>query len=90
MGAAVAGQPRLFHHSKSHNRCNCRANNLTLILGTEGNVFGSFTPVKCESRKWDEIWKYKNDSNGQSFLFALRNLPSLLSRKSALKSEKKH
>jgi hypothetical protein len=57
MGAAVAGQPELFHHSKIPNPYDGGPNSLTLIPGTEGNVFGSFTPVKCESRKWDETWK---------------------------------
>jgi hypothetical protein len=33
-----------------HGRCDGRANTLTLILDTGGNVFGGFTPLRWESR----------------------------------------
>jgi hypothetical protein len=61
-----------FHH------CDGRANTLTLILDTEGNVFGGFTPVKWESHVWNrkqgkETNCLKSDNNLRSFIFTLRN-----------------
>jgi hypothetical protein len=39
-----------FTAEEFHRRCDGRANTLTLIEDTDGNVFGGFTPVKWESR----------------------------------------
>jgi hypothetical protein len=36
-----------------HGRCDGRANTLTLILDTGGNVFGGFTPLEGEARVWN-------------------------------------
>jgi hypothetical protein len=38
-----------FTTQEFHLRCDGRANTLTLIADTDGNVFGGFTPVKWES-----------------------------------------
>jgi hypothetical protein len=35
-----------------HGRCDGHANTLMLVLDTCGNVFGGFTPLEWESRKW--------------------------------------
>jgi hypothetical protein len=36
-----------------HGRCDRRAHTLLLILDTEVNIFGVFTPVEWESRQWN-------------------------------------
>jgi hypothetical protein len=48
-----------FTASEFHRRCNGCANTLTLIVDTDGNVFGGFTPVKWESSvagEWEMVW----------------------------------
>jgi hypothetical protein len=67
-----------------HSRCDGHANTLTLILDTQGNVFGGFTPVKWESRT-SNYWK--GDDSLRSFLFTLRNPHGIPPRKLALKNE---
>jgi hypothetical protein len=44
-----------------HERCDGRANTLTLILDSGGNVFGGFTPLEWESRVWNG--EYGNEDN---------------------------
>jgi hypothetical protein len=45
-----------FTSREFHCRCDGRANTLTVISDTDGNVFGGFTPVKWESRVESE-WR---------------------------------
>jgi hypothetical protein len=71
-----------------HLRCDGRANTLTLIADTDGNVFGGFTPVKWESSAPGEKNGHdKGDNSGRSFLFTLRNPHGVPPRKFALKAE---
>jgi hypothetical protein len=76
-----------------HRRCDGRANTLTLIADTDGNVFGGFTPLAWESRTprsfRDNSNCYKCDDSLQSFLFTLRNPHGVPPRKFALRAEKK-
>jgi hypothetical protein len=74
-----------FTAKEFHRRCDGRANTLTLILDTDGNVFGGFTPVEWESSGG----KYKGDDSLRSFLFTLRNPHGVPPRTFALKAEKK-
>jgi uncharacterized coiled-coil protein SlyX len=74
-----------FTAQEFHRRCDGRANTLTLIADTDGNVFGGFTPVK-----WENSGGYKGDESLRSFLFTLRNPHGVPPRKFALKAEKKH
>jgi hypothetical protein len=69
-----------------HRLCDGHANTLTLILDTDGNVFGGFTPAKCESSTSSKL---KGDDTLWSFLFTLRNPHGVPPRKFALKKEKK-
>jgi hypothetical protein len=75
-----------FTGQQFHRLCDGHANTLTLILGTDGNVFGGFTPVKWESGLFPKV---KGDDSLQSFLFTLRNPHDVSPRKFALKKEKK-
>jgi hypothetical protein len=50
----VAGSHDGFTAQEFHLRCDGRANTLTLIVDTDENVFGGFTPVK-----WATIGAYK-------------------------------
>jgi hypothetical protein len=66
-----------------------------VILDTDGNIFGGFTPVEWETRKWNH--KKKNETNLRkvdlslkSFLFTLKNPHNVPARRFALKTEKKH
>jgi hypothetical protein len=77
-----------------HNRCDGHPNTLTVILDTDGDIFGGFTPVEWESREWngkdvDEDTTVKADPSLKSFLFTLTNPHNVPARKFALKAEKK-
>jgi hypothetical protein len=77
-----------------HGRCDGHANTLTVILDTDGNVFGGFTPVEWESRVWngkggDENNCLKADASLKSFIFTLKNPHNVPARRFALKAEKK-
>jgi hypothetical protein len=67
-----------------HRRCDGRANTLTLILDTGGNVFGGFTPLEWESPPNN---KWKCDDRLTSFLITLKNPHNIAARKFALKAE---
>jgi hypothetical protein len=53
-------------------------------LGTDGNVFGGFTPLPWESDK-----KRKYDGSLKSFIFTRKNLHNTPARKFALKAQQK-
>jgi hypothetical protein len=83
-----------FTSGEFHRRCDGRANTLTLILDTKGNIFGGFTPVEWESREWNgkggnENNLFKGDDSLRSFLFTLRNPHGVPPRKLALTAERK-
>jgi hypothetical protein len=76
-----------FRARDFHRRCDGRANTLTLIEDTNGNIFGGFTPVKWESLDWRNC--SKADPSLKSFLFTLKNPRNVLARRFALKAEMK-
>jgi hypothetical protein len=83
-----------FGAKEFHRLCDGRANTLTLIADTDGNVFGGFTPVKWEARMWngkhgEENNTWKGDDSLRSFLFTLRNPHGVPPRKFALRAERK-
>jgi hypothetical protein len=57
-----------FKSSEFHSRCDGHGNTLTIILDTEGNVFGGFTGVE-----WSLEGGWKSDENEESFIFTLKN-----------------
>jgi hypothetical protein len=57
-----------FAASNFHGKCDGRANTVTVIESTGGDVFGGFTPLA-----WDSSGKYKADNSGKSFLFTVKN-----------------
>jgi hypothetical protein len=66
-----------------------------VILDTNGNIFGGFTPVKWESprwngKKWAEDNRWRGDSSQKSFLFTLKNPHNIPARRFVLKETKKH
>jgi hypothetical protein len=67
-----------------HLRCDSRANILTLIADTDGNIFDSITPVK-----WESSEKWKGDNSLRSFLFTLTNPHRVPLGKFALRAEQK-
>jgi hypothetical protein len=77
--------------------CDGHANTLTLVLDTEGNIFGGFTPVEWESREYSYQARialgrsncYKADRSLKSFLFTLQNPHDFPAMKFALKAEEK-
>jgi hypothetical protein len=78
-----------FGASQFHRHCDGHTNTLTVILDTEGNIFGGFPPVSWESRKWngkygDENNCTKADDSEKSFLFTLKNLHNITPRTFAL------
>jgi hypothetical protein len=42
-----------FEVQEFHRRCDGHSNTLTVILDTNGNLFGGFTPLEWESRMWN-------------------------------------
>jgi hypothetical protein len=68
-----------------HRRCDGHANTVTVILDTDGNIFGGFTPVEWEYHKGDKV-----DESLRSFLFTLRNPHNFSAWRFALKAEKKN
>jgi hypothetical protein len=70
-----------------HSRCDGHANTLTVILDTNGNIFGGFTPVEWESHY---PTRFKADPSLKSFLFTLKNPHNVPARRFALKAEKNH
>jgi hypothetical protein len=77
-----------------HGRCDGHANTLTVILDTDGNIFGGFTPVEWESLVWngkrgDENNCWKADHSLKSFLFTLKNPHNIAARRFALNAENK-
>jgi hypothetical protein len=84
-----------FKATQFHCRCDGHANTLTLILDTNGNIFGGFTPVEWESSRKgkrkkdpDEAFQ-KADPSQKSFLFTLKNPRNVSARRFALKDERK-
>jgi hypothetical protein len=71
-----------------HSRCDGHPNTLTVILDTNGNIFGGFTPVEWESSKLGKYARYeafwKSDPSRKSFLFTLRNPDNVRARRFAL------
>jgi hypothetical protein len=69
-----------------HRRCDGHPNTLTVILDTNGNIFGGFTPMKWESDNWGIR---KGDPSLKGFLFTLTNPHKVPLRRFVLKAEKK-
>jgi hypothetical protein len=57
-----------FSVTEFHERCNNKRNTITIILDTDGNIFGGFTPLPWSSRSES----LRDDSN-KSFLFSVKN-----------------
>jgi hypothetical protein len=70
-----------------HGRREGHAPTLTLIQGTDGNIFGGFTSVNWESRTKPP--HFKVDPSLKNFVLALKNPHNFPARKFALKAEKK-
>jgi hypothetical protein len=68
-----------------HGRCDGHPNTLTVILDTNGNIFGGFTPVEWDSWSCDRA-----DPSLKSFIFTLKNPHNVPARRFALKAEQKH
>jgi hypothetical protein len=62
-----------------HGRCDGHPNTLTVILDTEGNIFGGFTPVE-----WELESGHKADPSLKSFIFTLKNPHNVPPRRFAL------
>jgi hypothetical protein len=73
-----------FTAKEFHRRCDGHANTLIVILDTEGNIFGGFTPTV-----WEFGHQYMADHSLKSFLFTLKNPHNIPERRFALVAEKK-
>jgi predicted nucleic acid-binding Zn-ribbon protein len=71
-----------FNAGAFHSRCDGHASTLTVILDTNGNIFGGFTPVE-----WDSTSNYKTDPSLKSFLFTLKNPHNFPPRRFAVKAD---
>jgi hypothetical protein len=81
-----------FKAQDFHRRCDGHPNTLTVVLDTNGNIFGGFTPVKWESRAWTGNWRdiAKADESQKSFIFSLKNPRNFPAKRFALKREARH
>jgi hypothetical protein len=57
-----------FQASDFHRQCNGHPNTVTLILSTNGSIFGGYTPLSWSSRDG-----YASDASQKSFLFTIKN-----------------
>jgi hypothetical protein len=57
-----------FRSSNFHTKCDGQSNTLTVILTTQGYIFGGFSPIA-----WDSSSGYRPDKTRKSFLFSLKN-----------------
>jgi hypothetical protein len=57
-----------FSADAFHNLCDDCPNTMTLILDTQGNIFGGFTPIP-----WESCCITKADTTMGSFLFTIKN-----------------
>jgi hypothetical protein len=74
-----------FKKEEFHRRCDGHANTLTVILDTNGNIFGGFTPVE-----WESGYQWKGDDSQKSFVFTLKNPHNIPARRFGLKAEMKN
>jgi hypothetical protein len=74
-----------FRADDFHRRCDGHPNTLTVILDTDGNIFGGFTPVGWKSR--DRAPRTRADPSLKSFIFTLKNPQNVPARRFALKAE---
>jgi hypothetical protein len=79
-----------FDAEEFHDRCDGHANTLTVILDTNGNIFGGFTPVEWESHTDSDNGEWKADDSLKSFLFTLKNPHNIPARRFALHAAIKH
>jgi hypothetical protein len=75
-----------FTASQFHSRCDGHPNTLIVILDTDGNIFGGFTPVEWDSGNGN----FKADASVKSFLFTLKNPHNFGARTFALTAVQKH
>jgi hypothetical protein len=68
-----------FEAKEFHRRCDGHANTVTVILDTNGNIFGGFTPVEWESRT--SVPFPKQDESQNTFIFTLKNPHNIPARK---------
>jgi hypothetical protein len=73
-----------FKSASFHGRCDGHSNTLIVILDTNGNIFGGFTPVE-----WDSRGDIKADDSLKSFLFTLKNPRNIQPKRFVLKAEEK-
>jgi hypothetical protein len=70
-----------FTPAAFHQRCDGRANTLTVVRDVNGNVFGGFTPIKWKAGKG----RYGSDKSQRTFLFTLKNPYGIAPRKFRIK-----
>jgi hypothetical protein len=83
-----------FGAREFHRCCDGHPNTLTVILDTDGNIFGGFTPVAWASPKWNGRSgtgdnRSKADPSLKSFLFTLKNPRNIPPRRFALQAKMK-
>jgi hypothetical protein len=73
-----------------HRRCDRHANTLTLVLSTDGDIFGGFTPITWEPAYplppavEEGMHYFKPDWHRKSFIFTLKNQCGIAPRRFAL------
>jgi hypothetical protein len=73
-----------FGSKDFHEKCDGHTNTLLVILDTNGNIFGGFTPVE-----WDSDSYNKADESLKSFVFTLKNPHNIPEKRFPLKAQMK-
>jgi hypothetical protein len=68
-----------FGGKNFHEKCDGQSNTITMILTTEGFIFGGFTPIA-----WDSSNSSKADGSQKSFLFSVKNPHNIEGKKFSL------
>jgi hypothetical protein len=75
-----------FTANSFHERCDGHENTLMIVIDTEGNIFGGFTPAQWQSGS-PHTWKA--DNSQKSFLFTLKNPHNVPEMRFSLNPEKR-
>jgi hypothetical protein len=73
-----------FSASEFHRRCDGHSNTLIVIMDTNWNIFGGFTPIE-----WESLNEWKCDHTLKSFVFTVKNPHNLEPTKFDLKASMK-
>jgi hypothetical protein len=73
-----------FKASAFHRLCDGQSMTVTIVLTTNGNIFGGFTPIA-----WRNSGNNLSDAQGESFMFSLKNPSNIAPRRFVLRDRER-